>query len=124
MRPVLYKLLLVFTVLCSIGGILTLWPFSGASYPNIIGYSSLCTFTPAASLFCFLMAGISCMIRAAFAREASGSAKERITRHRAAFFPLGFLLIAALICTVWFGVIKGRYTGVDAASSSSQVSID
>jgi hypothetical protein len=68
MHRLSYRLLILFTVLATLGGLLTLLPRAAASYPNLIGYSSLCTFAPAATFYCFFLAGLSCVIRATFVK--------------------------------------------------------
>jgi xanthine/uracil permease len=50
----------------TIGAILTLIPNSQASWPNLLGYRSLCTFAPIATLACCFLAGLTCVIRARF----------------------------------------------------------
>lgn len=50
MNKLLYALLLTVTVLGTAGAVATLLPSAAASYPNILGYRSVCTFAPAASL--------------------------------------------------------------------------
>jgi len=40
MHRLSYRLLILFTVLATLGGQLTLLPRAAASYPNLIGYSS------------------------------------------------------------------------------------
>lgn len=83
-----YKGLLVFTVLATLGGFLTLLPWEDASQTNLLGYLSLCTFTPAATLWCFFLAAFSCTIRAAYfsptalaeGSTSRGLNKKRITR--------------------------------------------
>lgn len=109
MHRLSYKVLLLFTILASIGGLLTLLPREAAGYPNILGYRSLCTFAPAASFFCFLLAGISCFIRATFVKDQSGNPGNRFGKHRRALIPLILVLLIALGSTVWFLQVKSRY---------------
>ena len=111
MHRISYKLLLLFTIVATAGGVLTLFPRGTASYPNILGYRSLCTFAPAATFFCFFLAGTSCFIRAAFIKDQSGTKANRFSRHRRALIPLTLLLITALGFTGRFVQVKSQYTG-------------
>ena len=115
----LYKVLLLFTVLAALGGLLTLMPWPGASYPNVLGYSSLCTFAPGASLYCFAIAGFICFLRSTFVKDKDGTAAERFSRHIRSLVPIVFLLILALATTVWFVQVKSLYT--DTATQASAV---
>lgn len=117
MHRLSYKLLLLLTLLATIGGIITLLPRAAASYPNIVYYSSVCTFTPAATLYCFLIAGLSCFIRSTFIKDQSGTVSERVKRHSKSFIPLVLILAAALFFTFKYTQIKQVYTdGTTAAS--------
>lgn len=81
----IYKGLLAFTIVASLGGVLTLIPWDSASQANILGYYSLCTFAPAATVFCFFAAALSCTIRAAYfspTARAEGSLSRGMNRHR------------------------------------------
>lgn len=121
MHRVSYKLLLLLTVVATIGGILTLLPRSAASYPNLIGYNSLCTFAPAATLFCFFIAGFTCFIRSTFIKDQSGAAAERFKRHAKSLMPLGLLLAAALLFNFRYINIKAKYAdGVTSSSVNEQ----
>lgn len=61
-----YKPLLGLSLLFTIAAILTLIPNPQASWPNLLGYRSICTFAPIASLACCFLAGLTCVIRARF----------------------------------------------------------
>jgi hypothetical protein len=61
-----YKALLVLTIVFTLAAIATLVPNANASWENVLGYKSLCTFTPIATAICALLAGITCTIRARF----------------------------------------------------------
>ncbi|MBN2508916.1 MAG: hypothetical protein JXB03_01525 [Spirochaetales bacterium] len=119
-QTVVYKILFAVTVLATLGGLLTLLPHSGASYPNVMYYSSLCTFAPAATLYCFFIAGSVCFFRSSFVKDRDGSPAERLKRHKKSLLPLILLLAAALASTFWFTQVKSRY--VDAAAQASTVS--
>jgi hypothetical protein len=64
-----YATLIALSALCTLGAALTLMPNPGASWPNIWGYKSLCTMAPAATLWCSLLAGISCVVRARLVKK-------------------------------------------------------
>lgn len=112
-----YKIMLIFTLFITIGGLLTLLPWSGASYPNLIGYSSLCTFTPAATFYCFFLAGLSCFIRSTFIKDQSGNKVERFKRHKKSLFVLGIILIIAIGFTFRYIEIKTPY--IDGTTTAS-----
>lgn len=59
-----YRGLLGLSAILTILAVITLIPRSGASWPNLLGYRSVCTFTPIATAVCALLAGIVCVIRA------------------------------------------------------------
>jgi uncharacterized membrane protein len=120
MHRLSYKILLSVTILATLGGLFTLIPVTTASYPNILGYSSLCTYTPAATLFCFLIAGTTCFIRSTFIKDQSGSIKERIKKHRHSFISLLLILILALTAAFRISAVKQKYT--DSASAVTEIS--
>jgi hypothetical protein len=51
--------LLGLSFLFALAALLTLLPRAGASWPNVLGYKSLCTFAPMATAACALLAGIT-----------------------------------------------------------------
>mgnify|MGYP001810751291 FL=1 len=112
-EPLAYKLLLGLSILFSLGAILTLVPNPNASWPNILGYKSLCTFAPAATAFCGLLAGITCLIRSRLV-----SAKAASNRYRPPFVPIVVFLVLLGIAIpstiVWTG-----YKNLDATSAAS-----
>jgi hypothetical protein len=112
-----YKIMLLVTILATIGGIITLIPSSFASYPNIIGYKSVCTFAPAATFFCFAIAGTSCFIRSTFIKDQSGSKMERFKRHSIRYIPVLVLLIIGSFFTFKYAEIKAPY--LDGTASAS-----
>ena len=117
MHRISYKLLLLFTILATVGGILTLMPRQAASYPNLVNYLSLCTFAPAATLYCFLIAGLSCFIRATFIKDQSSSAGERLRKHSRSLIPLVLVLAAAVFFNIRYIGIKAYYTDTDTSAS-------
>ncbi|MFW5786571.1 MAG: hypothetical protein ACOCYC_04945 [bacterium] len=116
-RSAPYVLLLVLTIVATVGGLLTLMPWPNASYPNVLGYKSLCTFAPAATLFCFAIAGLSCYFRASLAKDQGGSAGDRLRRHGMSLAPIALLLVLAIGATVWFLVVKSQYPDGESAAT-------
>jgi hypothetical protein len=60
-----YRIFLIITVVFVLSGLLTLLPTDNASKKNILGYMSHCSFVPVSTLICFILAGVSCIIRKA-----------------------------------------------------------
>jgi len=62
----LYKVFLVFTILCTLAAIITLVPSPHDAELNHLGYKSMCSFAPWSTLSCIILAGTSCVIRSKF----------------------------------------------------------
>ncbi len=106
-----YRPLLALSGLFAIGAALTLVPSPGASWPNILGYRSLCTFAPGATLACALSAGLACTLRARLVRKGRGPAFAPV-------LVLGALTLALVASTVaWAGVKAGYAEAVSGAST-------
>jgi hypothetical protein len=58
-----YAILLVLSGLFAAAAVGTLIPNPGASWPSVLGYKSFCTFAPASTFACALLAAISCTLR-------------------------------------------------------------
>jgi hypothetical protein len=105
-----YWLLFSLSAILAAGALLSLVPNPDASWPNILGYSSLCTFTPAAAFACALLAALTCIIRARLV----------LRRPSPIFVPIAAILVLgglfAWSTLAWAGT-KAKYT--DAASSAS-----
>jgi hypothetical protein len=65
-----YPALLALSALFALGAISTLVPIPVAAWPNMLGFKSLCSFAPASTLACALLAAGTCMIRARFVKRA------------------------------------------------------
>ena len=110
-----YKALIGLSGLFTLGAILTLIPWPQASWPNIIGYSSLCTFAPGATFACALCAGITCTIRNRLVKKGFSPV----------FIPVFVFVVltAGLVWStvVWAGV-KAQYTQIktDTTTSASE----
>lgn len=114
-RP-LYAFMLLFTVICAVGGILTLVPSAGASYPNVFGYKSLCTFAPAATLYCFAAAGVTCTLRASLVKRAAYNGGRPDFRGRA-LVPLVLVAGLAVASMFWVLDVKNDYTDSTSAAT-------
>jgi hypothetical protein len=112
-QPLAYKILLLLAMIFSLAAILTLVPNPGASWPNILGYKSLCTFAPAATACCGLLAGITCLIRSRLV-----SAQAASNRFRPPF--VAILVFAALLAVaIPATVVWAGYKNLDATSAAS-----
>ena len=98
---------LALTIVGAVGGILTLIPAAGATYENVLGYRSLCTFAPAATLFCFFVAGTSCVLRASFVKRKAQFGKPVV--RAAPVIVVVAVLLLALASTGWFIAVDSRY---------------
>ncbi|MFP4112757.1 MAG: hypothetical protein ACOC2Y_00895 [Spirochaetota bacterium] len=110
-----YAILLAVTVLATLGGLLTLVPAPGASYPNLLGYRSLCTFAPAATLYCFAIAGASCVLRASLVKRKAFTG--RASFRAPAIVVVALVLALGLASTGWFIAVKSHYP--DGESSAT-----
>jgi uncharacterized membrane protein len=104
-----YAILLAVTVALAIGGVLTLVPAAGASYDNVLGYRSLCTFAPAASLYCFAAAGLTCVLRASLVKRAAYNGGKPAFRVAPIVVVL-IVLCLAVVSHLWFSSVKSTYT--------------
>ena len=108
-----YTALLALSGIFALGAVLTLIPNPGASWPNILGYKSLCTFAPGATLGCALLAAITCTLRARFIKRAPMPLFVSAT---------AIVLIAgglAWSTAAWAGE-KARYTDATSRATSLQ----
>jgi uncharacterized protein with FMN-binding domain len=109
-QPPAYIAMLALTVAFSILAVVTMLPSPGASKPNVLGYRSVCSFAPAASALCGLLAGITCTLRN---RLASRLAASR--RYAPLFAPLGVSIVLVVIAVVFgvsFGRVQARFVSV------------
>jgi len=119
MNSPVYKALLALSAILALAGLATLLPNPGASWPNVMGYRSLCTFAPAGTLYCFFLAGLTCFFRASLVKEREGSAASRLKKHGKALAVLAAILILAFTATAWHLTVKSAYPGPDAGSAAS-----
>jgi hypothetical protein len=109
----LYAPLLGLSVLFAAAAIGTLLPWPGASWENILGYRSLCTFAPIATALCALLAGATCAIRARYFGPRRGE-------KRSWAFPAA--LCVALALTIACSAPSCARAKVDARSGASELS--
>jgi len=105
-----YSVLLMISALWMIGGFLTLLPNGAASKPNILGYFSLCTFAPAATLFCFAGAAVTCLLRALLFKTDSAGERAPFSRHLFALAVIIPLLAVAGVATGIWAADASRFT--------------
>lgn len=108
-----YKLLLGFTVLCSLGAVATMLPIPVAPWPNLLGFKSLCSFAPASTAACALLAAISCLVRSRLV-----SNQRARNRYRPLFVPLA-VIVVLLAIAIPFAVRWTAYLQPDATAAAS-----
>jgi len=106
----LYGFLLAVSGLFALAAVGTLLPWPGASWKNILGYKSLCTFAPIATALCSLLTAATCTIRARLFGPRRGE-----KRSWAAPIAVGI----ALALAVGFSVPPYARAKVDARSGAS-----
>jgi uncharacterized protein with FMN-binding domain len=105
-----YYGLLGLTIAFSILVVVTMLPNPGAAKPNVLGYRSVCSFAPAASALCGLLAGLTCTIR-----NRSFSANAASMKYRPLILPIAvgvLLLVLAVIFGVRFISAESRFGSV------------
>jgi len=109
-ESVMYWGLLALSLAFSVLAAVTLVPNPAAAKPNVLGYRSVCSFAPAATALCGVLAGITCTVRnRVFSRRASSM------RYRPLIVPAGvgiLLLVAALVFGIRFGNAQSRFQAV------------
>lgn len=109
-QPAAYWGLLALSLAFSILALVTLLPNPGAAKPNVLGYRSICSFAPAATALCGVLAGITCTVRnRRFSRRAASM------RYRPLIIPgaVGVLLLVfALVFGIRFGNAQSRFQAV------------
>jgi uncharacterized protein with FMN-binding domain len=107
-----YWALLGLSLAFSILAVVTLLPNGAASKPNVLGYRSVCSFAPTATLLCGVLAGLTCTIRNRRVSRGAASA-----RYRPLIVPVGvgvLLLAGALVFGIRFGNAQARFGEVIA----------
>jgi hypothetical protein len=106
-----YGALLGLSALFAAAAVLTLAPNPGASWPNVLGYKSLCAFAPASTFACALIAAVACTLRARLVRRRPGPT----------FVPAAAIVLLAA-AFAWSTVAWAREDAkyVDGASAASE----
>ncbi len=105
-----YVALLALSMVLGVAAALTLLPASGASWPNVLGYKSLCTLAPIATAILALSAETVCVIRGRFFGPRRGE-KRKWTAP---------LIVALLLAgSLFFSVPAYIQSTTDAESSAS-----
>jgi len=112
-----YMALVGLSLAFSILAVVTLVPNPAASKPNVLGYRSVCSFAPAATALCGVLAGITCTLRNRILSRNASSA-----RYRPLFVPVGvgvLLLTAALVFGIRFGSAQARFGAIIARTHAA-----
>jgi hypothetical protein len=110
----IYIGLLGLSLLFAVAALVTLIPRAGASWPNIIGYKSVCTFAPMATAVCGLFAGITCVIRARLFGPRAGQKRSWLVP-----IIVGIVL-AAIFVAPFPSYLKVKADSVTAASEKTE----
>jgi uncharacterized protein with FMN-binding domain len=116
-----YWALLGLTTALAVLAVVTMLPNPGAAKPNVLGYRSVCSFAPAASALCGLLAGLTCTIR-----NRRFSANAASMRYRPLILPIavGLLLLAlAVVFGLRFISAELRFGSVIAKTESRAQSV-
>ncbi|MFZ5354393.1 MAG: FMN-binding protein [Bacillota bacterium] len=118
-RERMYKLLLLLSLIFTVLAVITLIPNPNASKVNIMGYKSVCTFAPAATFLCGLLAGTTCTIRARYFKPAGARRKN----------PAFIILLAICIGFSGFYTYKyvnanSKYEAIIANTSLTGINLD
>lgn len=78
-----------------------------------MGYKSICTFAPGATLACALLAGITCMIRARLIKRVNSPIAVPI-------IVLGLLVAGIAVSTIKWAGEKAKYAEATTAASAEE----
>jgi uncharacterized protein with FMN-binding domain len=106
----LYYLLLGVSAAISILAVVTLIPNPAAAKPNVLGYRSVCSFAPAATALCALLAGATCVLRNRLVSVRSAAARYQ-PPIAAAVVAVAAIVLAAVF-GARFGAAQARFQGV------------
>lgn len=119
-QPAAYYALIGLSLVFSVLAVVTLLPNPSASKPNVLGYRSVCTFAPAATALCGLLAGVTCILRNRLV-----SARRAATRFQPPFVAilvLGALVAAAAVFGARFSASQSRFAAIIADSAPAGAS--
>jgi uncharacterized protein with FMN-binding domain len=118
-EPLPYWIFLGLTIALSLLAVVTMLPNPSAAKPNVLGYRSVCSFAPAASALCALLAGAVCTIRnRRFSRNASSA------RYRPLIVPVAVAVLLvgmALGFGIRFGVVQSRFASLIGTTRTTPV---
>jgi hypothetical protein len=109
-NPGAYRALLGLSGLFAVAAIVTLLPNSRASWDNVLGYKSLCTFAPIATALCALLAGATCVLRARLFGPRAGDRRSWV---------LPIVAAAALTAVIALSIPPYAQAKADALSGAS-----
>lgn len=120
-QPAAYYALIGLSLAFSVLALVTLVPNPNASKPNVLGYRSVCTYAPAATALCGILAGITCILRNRFvsARRAS----KRFQPPFAAVVVLGGLIAVAAVFGARFTAAQSRFGAIIKRTGPAGVSL-
>ncbi len=110
-----YLALLALSLVLGVATVLTLIPAAGASWPNILGYKSLCTFAPIATVIMALVTECVCVIRGRLFGPRRGVKRT---------WAVPVIVALALAGTLIFSVPAYVKAKTDASTSASVASAD
>jgi uncharacterized protein with FMN-binding domain len=116
-QPASYYALIGLSLAFSVLAVVTMLPYPAASKPNVLGYRSVCTFAPAATALCGILAGITCILRNRLV-----SARKAATRFQPPFVAvlvLGALIAAAAVFGARFTASQSRFNAIIAQTAPS-----
>ncbi len=105
-----YYCFLALTVVFSLLAVVTMLPNPAASTQNVLGYRSVCSFAPAATALCGLLAAVACTLRNRVFSKSAASA-----RYKPLFVPIGvavLLIAAAAFFGIRFEVARSHFGSV------------
>jgi uncharacterized protein with FMN-binding domain len=109
-----YYAMLGLSLVFTLAAVVTMLPNPVASKPNVLGYRSVCSFAPAASAVCGLLAGATCVLRNRRISKSAASA-----RYRPLIVPIGVAILLLTLMVVFgirFGISQTRFGSVIAAT--------
>lgn len=110
-----YYALLGLSIALSILAVVTMIPNPAAAKPNVLGYRSVCSFAPAATALCGLLAGLTCTIRNRLVSRRAAS-----MRYRPLILPAGIAILFLAVAAIWgtqFVSAQSRFGSVIARTS-------